>query len=144
MLEREKAIPPLDFDAWITDVYARKAYEELGLDYDAETARMVDPVEANAGLPMEIWHARDGISTYPDHASFLQALAEMRATGAKINASYVYDVETGLKLFGKTAFWVKSPEGFATFLRKREAEAHAAETGGEVIDLDAAVASFAT
>ncbi|MEL6264851.1 MAG: ABC transporter substrate-binding protein, partial [Pseudomonadota bacterium] len=144
VLEREKAIPPLDFDAWITDKYARMAYEEMGVDYDTDLAAMVDPVAANAGLPMEIWHARDGISTYEDLPGFLQSLAEMRAEGAKINATYVYDVETGLKLFGKTAFWVKDGDGFATFLRKGEAEAHAAEVGGEVIDLDAAVASFAS
>jgi NitT/TauT family transport system substrate-binding protein len=144
VLEREKAIPPLDFDAWLDDSYVRAAYAEMGLDYEAELARVVDPVASNAGLPMEIWHARDGISSYPDLGAFLQALAGMRAEGAKINASYVYDQETGLKLFGKTAFWVKSGDGFATFLRKGEAEAYAAKVGGEVIDLDTAVASFAS
>ena len=45
--------------------------------------------------------------------------AEFQATGAKLNATYVYDHATGLKLFGKTAFFVHQPDGdFATFLRK--------------------------
>ncbi|MEO0821107.1 MAG: ABC transporter substrate-binding protein [Pseudomonadota bacterium] len=144
VLEREKAIPPLDFDAWITEEYVEAAYTELGLDYAAAKAEMVDPEAANAGLPMEIWHARDGISTYPDLPAFLKAVAEMRATGAKINATYVYDVETGLKLFGKTAFYVKGPDGFATFLRKGEAEAHASSVGGAVIDFEEAIASSAS
>lgn len=144
VLEREKAIPPLDFDAWITEDYVKAAYDELGLDYAAAKAEMVDPEVANAGLPMEIWHSRDGISTYPDMAAFLKAVAEMRATGAKINATYVYDKETGLKLFGKTAFYVKTGGDFATFLRKGEAEAFAAESGGELIDFDGAIASFAS
>jgi len=118
VLVAEKAIPPLDFDAWITEDYLRAAYAEMGVDYEADKAIMVDPIEANKGLPMEIWHARDGISTYPSMPDFLAAVAEMQGTGAKLNSTYVYDVETGLKLFGKTAFWVKAGDDYATFLRK--------------------------
>ncbi len=144
VLVKEKAIPPLDFDAWITEDYVKAAYADLGKDYEAEKASMVDPETANAGLPMEVWHARDGISTYPDMSSFLKAVSEMQATGAKINATYVYDVETGLKLFGKTAFYVKTADGFSTFLRKGEAEAFAAKSGGELMDFSTAVSGFAS
>nr|MBX2806193.1 sulfonate ABC transporter substrate-binding protein [Hyphomicrobiales bacterium] len=144
VLVKEKAIPPLDLDAWITEDYLKVAYEDLGIDYEAEKAKIVDPLEANAGLPMEIWHSRDGISTYPDLASFLKAVSEFRATGAKLNATYVYDVETGLKLFGKTAFYVKSADdAFATFLRKGEAEKYAASVSGEVITFEDAIEAFA-
>lgn len=143
VLVKEKAIPPLDFDAWITEDYIKAAYTELGIDYDADKAALVDPVEANKGLPMEIWHARDGVSTYPSMPEFLTALAEMQATGAKLNSTYVYDIETGLKLFGKTAFWVKSGETYSTFLRKGEAETYASANAGELITFDDAVADFA-
>jgi NitT/TauT family transport system substrate-binding protein len=143
VLVKEKAIPPLDFDAWITEDYIKAAYTELGIDYDSDKAALVDPVEANKGLPMEIWHARDGVSTYPSMPEFLTALAEMQATGAKLNSTYVYDIETGLKLFGKTAFWVKSGETYSTFLRKGEAETYASANAGELITFDDAVADFA-
>lgn len=145
VLVREKAIPPLDFNAWITEDYVKKAYAELGKDYAAEKASIVDPVMENKGLPREIWHARDGILTYADHASFLKAVATFRATGAKLNATYVYDQETGLKLFGKTAFYVKAPTGvFTTFLRKGEAEKYAASVSGTVVSFEEAVASFSS
>jgi NitT/TauT family transport system substrate-binding protein len=144
VLVKEKAIPPLDFDAWITEDYVKAAYADLGLDYAADKAMMVDPAEANAGLPLEIWHARDGISTYPDMPAFLTAMAEMTGTGAKLNATYVYDVETGLKLFGKTAFWVKAGEDYATFLRKGEAETFAAAHDGALITFDDAISDFVT
>ncbi len=145
VLTREKAIPPLDFDAWITEDYIKAAYKELGKDYAAERAKVVDPVVANADLPFEIWHSRDGISEYPDMKSFLKAVAGFRATGAKLNSTYVYDKETGLKLFGKTAFYVTSPDGeYATFLRKKEAEKHAEKTGGKVIGFEEAIASAAS
>ncbi len=142
VLVKEKAIPPLDFDEWITEEYLVDAYKEMGVDYEADKAIIVDPAVANAGLPNEIWHARDGISTYESLPEFLKAVSDFRATGAKLNSTYVYDQVTGLKLFGKTAFFVKDKEGFATFLRKPDADAYAAKSGGTVIDFETALASL--
>jgi len=145
VLVKEQAIPPLDFDAWITETYVKAAYKKLGVDYEADKAKIVDPVKANAGLPMEIWHSREGIKTYPTIAEFLKAVAKYNAEGSKLNSTYVYDVETGLKLFGKTAFYVKGGDGkFATFLRKREAEAFAKKSGGSVVTFDQAWGSFSS
>lgn len=142
VLAREKAIPTLDFDEWITEDYLKTAYKGLGKDYDAEKNMMNDPAMSNKGLPMEIWHAREGISTYPSMDKFLSAVNEFRATGAKLNSTYVYDETTGLKLFGKTAFFVKTGEGFTTFLRKPDADAFASKKGGTVMDLEGALASL--
>ncbi|MEQ9555147.1 MAG: ABC transporter substrate-binding protein, partial [Rhodospirillales bacterium] len=140
VLVKEKAIPPLDFGDWITEKYIRAAYKDMGVDYDKDKAAVVNPVEANAGLPNEIWHARDGIKEYATLPEFLGAIAKFRATGAKINSTYVYDKETGLKLFGKTAFWVVTPKGeFATFLRRGEAEKYAGTIDGKVITFEDAI-----
>jgi len=117
----------------------------MGIDYESEKAKIVDTLVTNAGRPNEIWHARDGILSYPTTKQFLKAVAEFQATGAKLNATYVYDQATGLKLFGKTAFYVLKPDGeFATFLRKGEAEAFAATSKGKVISFEEAVASSAS
>jgi len=142
VLAKEKAIPPLDFGEWITEDFVKTAYEELGKDYAAEKMTAVDPAINNKGLPSEIWHSRDGVSTYPDVPTFLSAMAEIKGTGAKTNATYVYDLETGLKLFGKTAFWVRAGDSYATFLRKGEAEKYASDNSGEVIDFDTAISDF--
>jgi NitT/TauT family transport system substrate-binding protein len=73
---------------------------------------------------------------------FLKAVAEFQATGAKLNASYVYDHPTGLKLFGKTAFYVRKADGeFVSFLRKGEAEQFAATANGKIFSFEEAVAS---
>ncbi|MGB3247212.1 MAG: ABC transporter substrate-binding protein [Sulfitobacter sp.] len=144
VLVKEKAIPPLDFDEWITEDYLKAAYADMGVDYEAYKASMVDPVEANKGLPTEIWHSRDGISTFGTMPEFLQAMADIQATAALVNATYVYDIETGLKLFGKTAFWVKSGDEYATFLRKGEAEAYAEANAGAVVTFEDAIADFAS
>lgn len=143
VLVKEKAIPPLDFDAWITEDYLKVAYDEMGVDYEADKASVVDPAVANTGLPMEIWHPRDGISTYGTMPDFLKSVADMQATGTNLNSTYVYDVETGLKLFGKTAFWVRAGDDYATFLRKGEAEAYASANTGAVVTFEEAVSDFA-
>ncbi|HVC50498.1 MAG TPA: ABC transporter substrate-binding protein [Stellaceae bacterium] len=134
--------PPLDFKKWVDDGYIRTAYKAMGLDYDRQLAQVVDPSVANRGLPDEIWHARDGIKSYPTMKAFLKAAADFTATGAKINATYVYDQATGLKLFGNSAFYVETPGGdYAAFLRKGEAEKYAADKKGKALTFDQAMHS---
>jgi NitT/TauT family transport system substrate-binding protein len=142
VLVKDKLAGDLDFDAWITDKYIRQAYAEMGLDYEAEKAKLVDTLVSNAGRPNEIWHAREGILSYPTTKQFLRAVADFQATGTKLNATYVYDHASGLKLFGKTAFYVQEPDGeFVTFLRKGEAEIFAAKVKGAVLAFEQAVRS---
>lgn len=145
VLQKEQAIPPLDFNAWITDKYVKAAYKNLGLDYAAQQAKIVDPKVANQGMPMEIWHARDGIKDYSTIAEFLKAVAAYNAEGAKLNATYVYDKNSGLKLFGNSAFYVKSSDGqFSAFLLKPHADAYAKEIGGSVMTFEQAWNLFAS
>ena len=142
VLVQEKSIPPLDFNEWITEEYVEAAYQDLGKDYQKEKASMVDAAIDNADRPMEIWHSREGISAHKSIAEFLAAVEVFRKTGAKLNATYVYDKETGLKLFGKTAFYVKTKKGFSTFLRKPDADDFASKNSGMVFDYEAALASM--
>jgi NitT/TauT family transport system substrate-binding protein len=145
VLVSEKLASTLDFDNWIKEDYIKRAYGELGLNYEVEKAKIVDTLVTNAGRPMEIWHARDGVLSYKTSREFLKAFAEFQATGAKLNSTYVYDQATGLKLFGKTAFFVRKPDGeFVSFLRKGEAEEFAAREKGTVLSFDQAVSSSAS
>lgn len=144
VLVNEKAIPPLDLGEWISEDYLKAAYKEMGKNYASEKAEMVDPAITNAGRPMEIWHSREGISGYSSVSEFLNAIDSYRKTGAKLNATYVYDKETGLKLFGKTAFYVQYKDGFETFLRKPDADKFASTSSGKVMDMESALASIGT
>jgi NitT/TauT family transport system substrate-binding protein len=142
VLVQEKSIPPLDFGEWITEEYVEAAYKDLGKDYQKEKASMVDAAIDNANRPMEIWHSREGISAHTSVDAFLAAVDGFRKTGAKLNATYVYDRETGLKLFGKTAFYVRTSDGFSTFLRKPDADDFASKNSGSVLDYEAALATL--
>jgi NitT/TauT family transport system substrate-binding protein len=115
----------------------------MGLDYEAQRAVTVDPVAANHDLPNEIWHARDGIVTFATVKEFLAGVAKFEASGAKLNATYVYDRTTGLKMFGKTAFYVLAASGtYTPFLRKNDAEKYAGSVNGKVFTFAEAVASL--
>lgn len=131
LLMRERDVPPLDFDAWVDDSFIRAA---LGESYDELAATIVDTRVDNEGLPSEIWHPRDGISTYASLTELFAGLAAIRDTGFAPLASYVYDENTGLKLFGTSAFYSTDSEGgYAAFLRLADAEAYAEEAGGELM-----------
>ena len=132
VLAREKAIPPLDFKKWIDDKYIRQAYAEMHMDYDKSLKAVVDPKVHNATLPpAEIWNKEKGIITYTNVGDMLTAAAKYKADG-QFDVSYVYDNITGVKLFGKSAFYVKDSKGhYTTFLRKVEADAFAGKIGGK-------------
>jgi NitT/TauT family transport system substrate-binding protein len=123
LLMRERDVPALDFDAWVDDSYVRAAVTARGGDYEAMVGSVVDTALANVGRPAEIWHPRDGISTYGDINEFFAGLAAIRDTGFAPLASYVYDANSGLKLFGTSAFYAEADGTYAAFLKRADAEA---------------------
>ena len=133
VLVKEKAIPPLDFDRWIYDGYIKKAYKEMGLDYEKDLKyTRIAKIENKKLAPAEIWHADKGIITYKTVADMVKASKGYKKSG-KLRSTYVYDNTTGLKIFGKIATYVESKDGtLTTFMRKSDAEEFAAAKGGSL------------
>lgn len=139
VLVKEKAIPPLDFDRWITDKYIRQAYKELGRDYEKDLKSVWDPRVENKKLPpAEVWHAKKGIVSYPSVAAMLKAAEGFKRAG-ELRATYVYDQTTGLKIFGHVAFYVKGKDGAVAFMRKTDAERFIKGSGGKLARFDEAL-----
>lgn len=136
LLVRERDVPPLDFDKWVDDSYVIKGMGLAGQDYEALVSSVVDTAIDNEGLPYEIWHPRDGISSYETYEAFFEALAAIRDTGFAPLATYVYDESSGLKLFGNRAFYVESEDGYAAFLKKTDADMFAKGASGSLTDYD--------
>ena len=72
-------------------------------------------------------------------ASYLKAVGKFQANAQKLNATYVYDDVTGLKLFGKMAYYVKTKDAYKAFLRKQDAESYAKKVGSVPIDFEKAI-----
>jgi len=146
-----------DVQKWVNDSYVRKAYAELGLDYEKQL-KSFDNYEVKGedkfcNKPIteprkagEIWIGDEGIQAFSSAACTLGAYAEFKAKGKKINVAYVYDTERGIKLFADQAFFTVSADRstIAPFLLKKDAEAHAAKTGGKVVSFADALKSVAS
>jgi sulfonate transport system substrate-binding protein len=137
-----------DFDvkAWADDSYIRKAYAELGLDYDAEIKRtdnyevtgddqfckkpITEPRKAG-----EVWVDGEGIKPFSSAACTLGAYADFVAKGKKVDVAYVFDTTRGIKLFADQAFYAtgSGKDTIAPFLLKKDAESFAAQNGGKVL-----------
>lgn len=137
LLMRERDVPALDFDMWVDDSYVQAAVTARGDDYTTMVSEVVDTAIANVGKPAEIWHPRDGISSYDTMGEFFAGLAAIRDTGFAPLASYVYDANSGLKLFGTSAFYGEADGEYAAFLKLADAEAY-----GEVVTYQAIIDTY--
>lgn len=143
-----------DVAKWVNDSYVRKAYAELGLDYDAAVKSMAN-YEISGTDPFckkpiaeprkagQIWVEGEGIAGYASTQCTLGAYQDLKAKGKKIAVAYVYDTVRGTKLFADQAFYTVVNKGGAAviepFLLKKDAEAHAARSGGAAVGFDEAL-----
>jgi NitT/TauT family transport system substrate-binding protein len=134
VLRKGKNIPPLDFSRWIDDQYVRAAYKSMGLDYDKQLSVMVDPKTASRGLPDEVWVDGEGIETYSDPGAMLRAVSALGKAGKKVDATYVYDAASGVKIFGKSAYYVRGKNGtLTTFMLRPDAADFSSKEGGTLL-----------
>jgi sulfonate transport system substrate-binding protein len=156
VLQKMNIIKTIDVEAGIDDRYIKQAYRELGRDYakDAQViAAGTSPLESKdaTGAPIrdpraagELWVKGERIKPYASVASLLAAAREHELKGGEINAAYVFDQPSGLKLFAHRAFYVAGGQGkaaaasLAAFAWKEEAESFAVKNGGRVITVDEA------
>src|SRR5215470_13513439 len=135
VLQKMGIIKSADVEGFIDDRYVKQAYRELGRDYAREQRVMVAGTSALEG---------EAVKPYATLGSLMGALREADQAGRVVNAAYVFDYPTGLKLFAHRAFYVADGVGKAAtaslvaFAWKDEAEAFASKHGGRVLSLDEA------
>src|SRR3989454_167617 len=157
VLQKMGIIKQVDVEGVVDDRFLRQAYRELRRDYAKEqrmTVAGTSPMEgkdAATGAPIkdpraagELWLKGEPIKPYASLASLMAALREAEQMGRAVNAAYVFDQPTGLKLFAHRAFYVAGGSGrvasasLVGFAWKEEAETFATRNGGEVLSLEEA------
>ncbi len=148
VLQKLGRMKEFDVQKWADDSFIRKAYAELGKDYDKELASTanyeVSGTDDFCHKPIteprkagEIWVTGEGIHPFSSTACTLGAYKELTAKGKKIDVAYVFDTARGIKLFADQAFFsVSDKDGhfeIAPFLLKTEAEAYAKKSDGKVV-----------
>jgi len=156
VLQKMGIIKGAAVEGFVDDRYIKQAYRELGRDYARDqrvTVAGTSPLEgkdATGGsikdprAAAEMWLKGEPIKPYASLASLMGGLREAEQAGRAVNAAYVFDYPTGLKLFAHRAFYVAGGSGKAAtaslvaFAWKDEAEAFAAKHGGRVLSLEEA------
>lgn len=148
-----------DVKAWVNDSYIRKAYAELGLDYEKDLASLanyeVSGTDAFCNKPItdsrksgQIWIDGAGITPHASTVCTLGAINAATKSGKKITKAYVFDSVRAIQLFADQAYYVLSKDGTGAqvtpFMLKKEAEAAAAKAQGKVGDLAAALQHVAS
>lgn len=133
LLATEKNVPPLTFDKWIDHTYVKAAYTKKGKNYDSLLASVITSKIDDPDLaPAELWIDGEGIKSFPSVKAMTEAHAAATQAGKTVNATYVYDKATGLKLFGHVAFYAKTPSGnLVAYMKKGDAEK--ALSGGTLV-----------
>jgi len=144
VLQKMGIIKQVDVEGVIDDRFVKQAYRELGRDYAKEQKAVspgTSPTERAAG---ELWAKGEPIKAYGTLASLMTALRASEQAGKAVNAAYVFDYSSGLKLFAHRALYVAggsrgvAPASLVAFAWKEEAEAFATQNGGKVLSLEEA------
>ena len=115
ILAENASIPALNFNEWVNPKYQETAYKQLGLKYSTVNNVIYNPKE-NIDLPPEIWVQGSGIQKYSSVGSMLMAVKADIKAHKQIDATYVYDHTTGLKLFGNYAYYVKKGNNYMAYM----------------------------
>lgn len=125
ILQEYAKIPPLDFNEWVNPTYMKAAYTAMKMDYAKDVTSTPISPKQNIGMAPEIWIKGGGIRRYPTVGAMLAALRAAKAAHKDIEATYVYDATSGIKLFGNYAIYVKAPDGaIRAYMTRDEAAAH--------------------
>jgi len=144
VLQKMGIIKQVDVEGVIDDRFVKQAYRELGRDYAKEQKAIApgtSPTERAAG---ELWAKGEPIKAYGTLAALMTALRAAEQAGRAVNAAYVFDYSSGLKLFAHRALYVAggsrgvAPASLVAFAWKEEAEAFATQNGGKVLSLEEA------
>ena len=138
-----------NIQAWVNDKYVKQAFKQRGLDYEKQLASLAnyevsgkDPL-CNTAITKprdggEIWIEGGDIVPFSSQGCTLLGVRKFTGEGKKIRAVYLYDRGLGIKLFADKAYYSFSDKAGKNaeaipFLIKKDAQAQAAKSGGNVL-----------
>jgi NitT/TauT family transport system substrate-binding protein len=145
----------LDVKTFVDDRYIKAAFKASGLDYEASLGNYAQlPLNAKDAATGEeikdpkrvaqIWIKDEPlVRHYATAENAFKALKALEGEGKSIRVFYAQDRESGIKLLGNQAWFVRNEGGeIGAFLLKENAEKWASANGGDVLDFAAAKASI--
>jgi NitT/TauT family transport system substrate-binding protein len=150
----KKADQGLDVDKFVVDKYIREAFKGAGLDYEASLKNYDQlPLKAKDAATGEdikdfkrvaqIWVKDEPkVRHYATAEGALKALKTLETEGKTARVFYAQDRDSGIKLLGAQAWFVRADNGeVSAFLLKEQAEKWSKDHGGKVLDYNGARAA---
>ncbi|RWM20566.1 MAG: nitrate ABC transporter substrate-binding protein [Mesorhizobium sp.] len=151
----KKTDQSLDVNSFVDDRFIKAAFKASGLDYDASLKNYAQlPLNAKDAATgevisdpkrvAEIWiQGEPLVRHYASPENAFKALKAIEGEGKPVRVFYAQDRESGIKLLGNQAWFVRAGGGeVSAFLLKENAEKWAKDHGGKVLDFAAAKASI--
>ncbi|MBM2713545.1 ABC transporter substrate-binding protein [Mesorhizobium caraganae] len=151
----KKTDQSLDVDSFVDDRFIKAAFKASGLDYDASLKNYaqlpLNAKDAASGEAIsdpkrvaEIWvQGEPLVRHYASPQNAFKALKAIEGEGKPVRVFYAQDRESGIKLLGNQAWFVRADGGeVSAFLLKETAEKWARDHSGKVLDFAAAKASI--
>jgi len=140
----EKPVDPKEVVNWVNEDYLKKAMEEIGLNYDkvvatgenyqisGKDALTGEPIK-NPKLAAQYWvQGEDTVTSFASIGNMLKALAKLQKEGKTADSMFVHDRKNGWKLFAENSYFVTKGDEVSAFLLEADAQAFAANNGGQV------------
>jgi NitT/TauT family transport system substrate-binding protein len=147
----KKTDQSLDVNSFVDDRFIKAAFKASGLDYDASLKNYAQlPLNAKDAATgeaisdpkrvAEIWiQGEPLVRHYASPQNAFKALKAIEGEGKAVRVFYAQDRESGIKLLGNQAWFVRADGGeVSAFLLKENAEKWARDHGGKVLDFAAA------
>lgn len=157
VLQKMNRVKQFDMNAWVNESYARQAFKERGLDYDAQKQTLSnydiqgnDPIcKTSVTRPREageIWLTGGDIIPLSSAKCTLMGLNKYQKEGKKVSVAYLYDKSLGIKVFADKAFYSIAPgasgsSDIVPFLLKKDAEEYAQKNKGKLGTFNEALAA---
>nr|WP_256995558.1 ABC transporter substrate-binding protein [Halomicronema hongdechloris] len=141
----ENPVDPAEVTNWIDESYLQQAMEEMDLVYDeviaTAEAYQITGEDALTGeaiedpkLAAQYWvQGEETVTNFASIGNMLEALAALQAEGKAADVMFVHDRNNGWKLFAENSYYVSNGDEVSAFLLESDAQAYAAETGGQMM-----------
>lgn len=145
---KNEEIKPSDVRKWVDDSYLKAAAKSLNTDVTTEAKKgetyVITGKDALDGSPItnptlsaQIWVSGDEkISNYSSISNMVKALKGIKGSGKNTDAIFVHDMKKAWKLLASNAYYVQSNNEITAFLLKSDAETHAKDSGGVVMQFE--------
>ncbi|MEO1637125.1 MAG: ABC transporter substrate-binding protein, partial [Cyanobacteria bacterium J06631_9] len=152
----ESPVDPEDVTGWVDEGFLKNAMENAGLDYDEVIAEgesyvitgndmLTDEEITEPKMAAQLWIQEEPtVSNFASIPNMIKKLNELQGEGKAADVIFVHDRNKGWKLFAENSYYVESGDEVSAFLLADDAEAFAAESGGQVVSFKDLLDTYAS